>query len=338
MSSVKRNKTAPMVLQHEFEKKSSPSSPPPPLQREKATITPPLQRESTNLYRTQTFHTTRKSIVEPQLPRTKTSSVISLTSLPTPVELSPRPSYSGSRRNTKKEEEPLVLPSLDRRQSVYLQIAAVVKNPEILNESSESDNESNDINSTPRPKAKRRMSKSRASFMAWVANDKPCESPEVPQIQNSEFKFKRKENTTQARRSNFQLWLTARDKIKQQKEAKERGGESSLFLTETSPDTCDQYQPIGSLTIPPIGNTDSIAAPVGKAQTSFSNVGKIMKNSSKNIEDRMKDFYGTVNKLKVIPHEGGAPSKEKKRRWKLLMKGVKAALADSSDEDDDTDK
>ena len=54
------------------------------------------------------------------------------------------------------------------------------------------------------------------------------------------------------------------------------------------------------------------------------------------IEVRLQDFYNKVAELKVEEAAMAADLEdwENARRWTVLTKGVKAALADSSDEED----
>ena len=50
------------------------------------------------------------------------------------------------------------------------------------------------------------------------------------------------------------------------------------------------------------------------------------------LPDRISEFYGKLDKLKK--EENAPPSKEFHRRWILLTRGVEAALAESSDEEE----
>lgn len=61
---------------------------------------------------------------------------------------------------------------------------------------------------------------------------------------------------------------------------------------------------------------------------------KKKKKRRKPFEDRLADFYESVDEIKVVDDTKDLSEWEQRRRWMVLTKGVKAALAESSDEDD----
>ena len=98
------------------------------------------------------------------------------------------------------------LPSLSRKNSVYLQIASAKKNPE-LSESSEDEEDETMLDGTKRSRSK--MSTRRKSFLAWVNEKRKSEGGLLPGYIKEQAK-QGQTSQRDKRRESFFKWLSGR--------------------------------------------------------------------------------------------------------------------------------
>ncbi|XP_069132240.1 uncharacterized protein [Argopecten irradians] len=260
--------------------------------------------------RTPNFNQARKSLMLPPTtqivpPKTQTQNQIK--------EGQPE-AVQGDQKNTPRKE---TLPSLDRKKSIYLQIAAVTSKTEentCASSDSESEHDSDsDLFHVAEGKSQ--------SFMAWMQDQKN----DKEKIALARIQFKRVDPVMH-RRNEFHKWLADR---KEQREKLER---KNAHLLDSS-----GLGDSAHLLVPP--NGVSSLAPAVRKLPSFHSVGKMVNKMAKlkkrPIKDRMNEFCKKCDDLKLENANFELTDAQKKRRWKMMTKGVRAALADSSDDDDD---
>ncbi|XP_060072355.1 uncharacterized protein LOC132552227 [Ylistrum balloti] len=219
--------------------------------------------------------------------------------------------------NIKKES----LPSLERKKSIYLQIAAVTSKTEentcaSSDSQSEHDSDSDLFNTDGKEK----------SFMAWMQDQKS----DKDKIALARIQFKRVDPLVR-RRNEFRQWLADR------KEKRERSEQKYSHLLDS-----DGLGTMSQLLVPQnLGSSNGMSSlsPGVRQLPSFHSVGKMVGNMTKAkkrpIKDRMSEFCKKCEDLKLENANFELTDAQRKRKWKIMTRGVRAALADSSDDDED---
>ena len=220
-----------------------------------------------------------------------------------------------------------------RRQSIYNKIAAEHTKPDISH-----GRESIALTSVPEfeqptPSPLRRTSK-------WTFTHKPSiMQAEMPVISQEE---------DQERRELFQAWVRDRkDEIKpterpgsavltHQQKTEERRKSFADWLKKrvlNKPRNYDDDDEYGDTPYTNPYDTDDGTQDIGEMLKTVLNIKKRFKDP---VDFRLKKFYKDLDKIKERDEQARRPlsEREQKRKWMILMKGLDAALADSSDEDD----
>ncbi|XP_033752058.1 uncharacterized protein LOC117335899 [Pecten maximus] len=213
------------------------------------------------------------------------------------------------------------LPSLDRKKSIYLQIAAVTsKTEDNTCASSDSESEHDSDSDLFHTDGKNK------SFMAWMQDQKS----DKDKIALARIQFKRVDPLVH-RRNEFHKWLADR------KERRDRSERKYSHLLEPS-----GHGDVNHLLVPQnlaTSNGMSSLSPTVRQLPSFHSVGKMVGNMAnmkkRPIKDRMSEFCKKCDDLKLENANVELTDAQKKRRWKMMTKGVRAALAESSDDDDE---
>ena len=152
----------------------------------------------------------------------------------------------------------------------------------------------------------------RELFQAWVKDRKDeikmTERPESP------LNLTPQQRTAQRRKS-FSFWMKKRNQQKVHAEDSDDEAQREV-LKYTDPYEVDDGPP-----------------DVGDMMRTIINIKKKFKDP---LDSRLKKFYKELDILKERNENAHRQltDKERKRKWKMLMKGIDAALADSSDEED----
>ncbi|KAJ8299108.1 hypothetical protein KUTeg_023168 [Tegillarca granosa] len=223
------------------------------------------------------------------------------------------------------EKSCFTLPQLERRQSIYLQVASFARNPDERSVDSESGNDSDQ--ESPREKP-RRMSSRRKSFMAWIEGNRNANGSLLPDCIR-EARVGKQER----RRVSFFNWLDKRNNTK-------------LDLIDESADNLNTIFEKDEQSVPTsatgTGNltsrTGNLTSRVGRFKAVSNNViGSLFYMKRKPLDVRLSDFYERLEELKLEQEKyyTGPSWEEQRRKWMLFTKGTKAALALSSDEEDE---
>ncbi|OWF47964.1 uncharacterized protein LOC110453709 [Mizuhopecten yessoensis] len=257
--------------------------------------------------KTPNYNQSRKSMMLP--PTTQ----ITLSELPNQDESA----AVGEIKSVMKES----LPSLDRKKSIYLQIAAVTsKTEDNTCASSDSQSEHDSDNELFRSDGRKK------SFMAWMQEQKS----DKDKVALARIQLKR-EDPLVRRRNEFHQWMADR------KEQRERTAKTYSHLLDSS-----GLGDVNQLLVPQnLGSSNGMSSlsPTVRQLPSFASVGRMVGNMGKvrkrPIKDRMSEFCKKCEHLKLENATIELTDAQIKRRWKMRTKGVRAALADSSDDDDE---
>ena len=150
----------------------------------------------------------------------------------------------------------------------------------------------------------------RELFQAWVKERKD----ELVSYERPDSEKLNPKQKDESRRKSFMKFLKDR-KVAKQKQLEENEEEIIVPLFKDPYEIDDGPQEIGDM------------------MKTIMNIKKRFKDP---IDSRVKKFYKELDEIKERDAKAQGPITDKglKRRWKMLMKGVDAALADSSDEED----
>ena len=154
----------------------------------------------------------------------------------------------------------------------------------------------------------------REQFQAWVRDKKDSIKP----TERPDSAFLSAQQKTNLRRKSFADWLKKRMlSAKQRRNSDDDDDDEDIDTeNETGPYQVDDGpEDIGDM---------------------LKTVLQIKKRFKDPVDFRLKKFYKDLDKIKERDDKARRPltEEERKRKWKLLMKGIDAALADSSDEED----
>ncbi|KAJ8299101.1 hypothetical protein KUTeg_023161, partial [Tegillarca granosa] len=208
------------------------------------------------------------------------------------------------------EKSCFTLPQLERRQSIYLQVASFARNPDERSVDSESGNDSDQ--ESPREKP-RRMSSRRKSFMAWIEGNRNANGSLLPDCIR-EARVGKQER----RRVSFFNWLDKRNNTK-------------LDLIDESADNLNTIFEKDEQSVPTsatgTGNltsrTGHLTSRVGRFKAVSNNViGSLFYMKRKPLDVRLSDFYERLEELKLEQEKyyTGPSWEEQRRKWMLFTK------------------
>lgn len=148
----------------------------------------------------------------------------------------------------------------------------------------------------------------RELFQAWVKERKD----EIEPSERPDSAFLNPQQKTAIRRKSFASWLKKRDLT------------NPHYSDEEDEDILEYYDPY---------EIDDGPNDVGDLMKTIFNIKKRFKDP---IDSRLKKFYNELDKIKERDEKARRPlsERERKRKWKIALQGLNAALADSSDEED----
>ncbi|CAC5390594.1 unnamed protein product [Mytilus coruscus] len=209
------------------------------------------------------------------------------------------------------------LPSLDRRESVYFQIASG-NAADLSSDSSEDETEE----PTLEVKTKDLSTRRRSSFVAWVQENSEEQSNKM---QERLQQIKLKDNPLEQRRLSFSNFLKRR--FKTTRKSVTPAEQLQDISEDTTPDCADVFPPFNN-SYPLDPYTDQMKSLM------LSKTGR----RKPPLNDRISSFFNRISNLKIPVYNFNSPAPKltalEKRRYTLLTKGIKAALDMSSDEED----
>ena len=153
----------------------------------------------------------------------------------------------------------------------------------------------------------------REQFQAWVRDKKDSVKP----TERPNSAVLTAQQKTNERRKSFADWLKKRMLTMKRRNYDDDDDDDDAETTDDS----NPYQ------------IDDDPQDIGDILKTVLNIKKRFKDP---VDFRLKKFYKDLDKIKERDERARRPlsEEERKRKWKVLMKGIDAALADSSDEED----
>lgn len=211
------------------------------------------------------------------------------------------------------------LPSLDRRESVYFQIAAATPG-DVSSDSSDDENEP-----TLETKSKDLSTRRRSSFVAWVQENGVDQKKKLlDRLKHVQLK----DSPLEQRRNSFANFI---QRYKSTRKSVTPADQLQDISEDVNPDNNEVFRGLNN-SYPTDNHTDVM-------KSIMLNKPERRRKIVEPLNNRIDSFYSRIDHLKVPVFEFNSPAPKltalERRRYTLLTKGINAALAlgDSSDEE-----